>query len=41
MIDEEVLELREVLQKSRVTVSLLDESGDSLDGEDNEHIKVQ
>ena len=39
-VDEELTELREVLEKSRVTVSYLEESGDSLDNEDNEMIKV-
>ena len=35
-----ILELREVWRQSTATVSLLEESGDSLDGEDTEQIKV-
>ena len=38
--DEMILELREVWRQSTNTVSLLEESGDSLDGEDTEQIKV-
>ena len=38
--DEMILELREVWRQSTATVSLLEESGDSLDGEDTEQIKV-
>lgn len=39
-MDEEIMEIREVLERSRVTVSYLEESSDSLDHEDNELIKV-
>ena len=34
------MELREVLERSRLTVSYLEDSGDSLDNEDDEMIKV-
>ncbi len=35
------MELREVLERSKYTISYLEESGDSLDHEDNEMIKVR
>ena len=40
-VDEEIMELREVLERSKYTISYLEESGDSLDQEDNEMIKVR
>ena len=38
--DEMILELREVWRQSTSTVSVLEDTGDSLDGEDTEEIKV-
>lgn len=38
--DEMILELREVWRQSTSTVSILEDTGDSLDGEDTEEIKV-